>query len=73
MLNFKSLIAVAAITTVAMASIAQAAGNNGRKTVQRPKIFMIEKVRGSHAEILPALPEVSYQATHGLSAPAGRS
>jgi hypothetical protein len=46
MLNFKSLIAVAAITTLAAMSIAQAAGQPGRKTVHQPKIVASESVRG---------------------------
>jgi hypothetical protein len=37
MLNFKSLIAVATITTLAAMSIAQAAGQLGRKTLYQPK------------------------------------
>lgn len=73
MLSLKSLIAVAAITTLAMTSIAQAAGQPGRKTVHRAKIFLSETVRGSHAEIGVFVPDVSYQGTRGLSAPAGRS
>jgi hypothetical protein len=73
MLNLKSLVAVAAISTVAMMSIAQAAGQPGRKTVHQPKIIFSEKVRGSHAEAGTTAPGVSYEGTRGLSAPAGRS
>jgi hypothetical protein len=72
MLNLKSLIAVAAITTVAAMSVAQAAGQPGRKIVHQPKIVVGEDVRGSHAEFRTIAPEVSDLRTSGLSAPAGR-
>jgi hypothetical protein len=69
MLNFKSLIAVAAITTFAMMSIAQAAGTSGRKIVRTPKISASAMVRASHAEMAPP---VDYgMAYRGFSAPAG--
>ena len=73
MLSFKLLLAVAAITTVATTSIAQAAGYTGRKTVQQPNIFTSEMVRGSHAEFGTTVPAFSYQGTRGQSSPAGRS
>jgi hypothetical protein len=73
MLNFKSLIAVAAITTLATMSIANAGQRDGRKTGQQPKMFASEKVRSSHAEFQVTVPQNSYQSTRGLSAPAGRS
>ena len=72
MLNFRSLIAVAAITTVATMSIAQAAGHPGRKTIHQPKIVTSDSVRGSHAEFRAFTPDVSDLGSHGLSAPAGR-
>jgi hypothetical protein len=72
MLNFRSLIAVAAITTVAAMSVAQAAGQPGRKTVHQPKIVASESVRGSNAEFRTFTPDVSDLGSHGLSAPAGR-
>lgn len=72
MLNFRSLIAVAAITTVAAMSVAQAAGQPGRKTVHQPKIVASESLRGSHAEIRTFSPDVPDLGARGLSAPAGR-
>lgn len=72
MLNFKSLIAVAAITTVAAMSVAQAAGQPGRKIVHQPKMVVGESVRGSRAEFRMIAPDVPDLGTHGLSAPAGR-
>jgi hypothetical protein len=71
MLNFKSLIAVAAITTIATMSIAQAAGTAGRKMVHAPKTMSANAmVRASHAEMAPAVD--SGPAYRGFSAPAGR-
>jgi hypothetical protein len=72
MLNFNLLIAVAAITTLAAMSIAQAAGQPGRKTVHQPKIVASESIRGSYAELRTSAPEAPDPGTHGLSAPAGR-
>jgi hypothetical protein len=72
MLKVRSLIAVAAITTVAAMSIAQAAGHPGRKTVHQPKIVAGESVRGSYAQFRTFTPDVSDLGTQGLSAPAGR-
>ena len=72
MLNFKSLIAVAAITTLAAMSIAQAAGQPGRKTVHQPKIFSTEMVRGSYAALRVSDPAAPDLGSRGLSAPAGR-
>lgn len=72
MLNFKSLVVVAAISTVAMMSIALAASTSGRKTVHQPKIFASEMVRGNHAEFRAATPAVSDTGYRVLPAPAGR-
>ena len=71
--GFKSLVAVAAITTVATMSIAQAAGHPGRNTVHQPRMMASETVRGSHAQILDVAPAASDLGYRGLSAPAGRS
>jgi hypothetical protein len=71
--GFKSLVAVAAITTLATMSIAQAAGHPGRKTVHQPRMIASETVRGSHAQLLDVAPVVSDFGSRGLSAPAGRS
>jgi hypothetical protein len=51
MLNPRSLIAVAAITTVAMMSVVQAAGQPGRKIVHQQKLVAGDVVRGSHASL----------------------
>ena len=72
MLNFRSLIAVAVITIVATMSIAQAAGQPGRKAVHQPKIVASESVRGGYAEIRTFTPDASGLGAHGLSALAGR-
>jgi hypothetical protein len=58
MLNFRSLIAVAAITSLAVMSIAQGGDQPGRKTVHQPKISSA-MVHSSYAEL-------------GTSVPAGR-
>jgi hypothetical protein len=54
MLNSKSLNTVAAITTLAAMSIAQAAGQPGRKTVHQPKIVASESVRGVMRSLGPS-------------------
>jgi hypothetical protein len=69
MLNSKSLNTVAAITTLAAMSIAQGAGQPGRKTVHQPKSVASEGVSGSYAEFRAFAPDVSNPGTHGLSAP----
>jgi hypothetical protein len=46
MLNLRSLVAVAAITAVAMMSIVQAAGQPGRQIVYQPERVASEMIRG---------------------------
>jgi hypothetical protein len=50
MLNSRSLIAVAAITTVAMMSVFQGLGQPARKTVHQAKMLTSDKVRGGPTE-----------------------
>jgi hypothetical protein len=56
LLNFRSLIAVAAITIAAVMSIAQAADQPGRKTVHQPKVLGGAMVRSSYAELRTSAP-----------------
>jgi hypothetical protein len=59
MFNFRSLIAVAAITTVAVMSIAEAGDQPGRRAVYQPKILGSAAARSSYAELRPSVPATS--------------
>jgi hypothetical protein len=48
-LNLRSLLAVAAITAVAMMSVVQAADQPGRKIVHQPEFVTGEMTRGSQS------------------------
>jgi hypothetical protein len=61
MLNLRSLVAVAAITTLAMMSVVQAEGQPGRKIVHQPELVASE-TRGSR------IPKIDDTRFHHLTA-----